>query len=91
MHRILETWKLLDMNDSGIAHFTLVTPLTQRLSGGVDCEELIGALMPMGADPDEVQKMVRVADTDGDGEVSFKEFLRAYHTNEWFKVLAFSD
>ena len=30
--------------------------------------------------------MVRIADADGDGDVSFAEFVRAYHSNEWFKV-----
>ena len=57
------------------------------LAGGVDCEELVRALVPMGSNEEEMKKMVRVADSDGDGDVSFKEFLRAYHTNEWFKVL----
>jgi len=57
------------------------------LAGGVDCEELVRALVPMGSNEEDMKKMVRVADSDGDGEVSFKEFLRAYHTNEWFKVL----
>ena len=40
----------------------------------------------MGTNFDDVQKMVRIADTDNGDEVTFKQFLRAYHTNEWFKV-----
>merc|ERR1712166_12089 len=70
MHRIIETWKILDTNQSG----------------GVDLEELVAALVPMGSDEAELRQMVHACDVDGDGIVSFKEFIRAYHTDDWFKV-----
>ena len=40
----------------------------------------------MGADEAELRQMVHACDVDGDGIVSFKEFIRAYHTDDWFKV-----
>ena len=46
-------------------------------AGSVSIDELIRALVPMGADPVEIEKMVKVADTDGDGEASHSNHARA--------------
>ena len=34
----------------------------------MNVQELIQSLVPMGSDPVEIEKMVRIADSDGDGE-----------------------
>jgi len=70
MQRIMDTWKMLDKDESG----------------SVSVSELIESLIPMGANRMEIDQMVKTADVDGDGAVSFKEFLHAYHSNDWFKV-----
>jgi len=70
MQRIMDIWKILDRNSDG----------------SVSIDELVEALTPMGSSKTEIDQMVKAADANGDGVVSFKEFLSAYHRNEWFKV-----
>jgi len=70
MTQIMATWKLLDVNDDG----------------AVSVNELVKALVPFGESEEKVAQMINVADENGNGTVSFKEFLHAYHSKDWFKV-----
>ena len=79
MSRILKTWKSLDVNDDGERTCCFCSyPILPCLSAGsVSIDELIRALVPMGAEPLEIEKMVKVADTDGDGEARHSNSARA--------------
>merc|ERR1712166_539404 len=53
--------------------------------GSVTIDELTETLRRF-ADDDEISEMVRVADVDGDGEVSYHEFVKVFQHPAWAKA-----
>jgi len=47
--------------------------------GQLDREEIKAGMKAMGATDEAVEEMIKAADTDGDGQISKKEFLVSYH------------
>ena len=54
--------------------------------GSVTLEELTETLRRF-ADDDEIKEMIVVADQDGDGEISYKEFVRVFQHPAWCAAL----
>ena len=48
---------------------------------------MIQTLAPMDLTAKEIKEMLKVADADDTGDVDKKEFVNAYHSPEWKKVL----
>lgn len=65
------TWNMLDKDGDGSV---TAAELQERLS------KLEGLSVT------EVEEMVRVADTDGNGEVDYQEFVVAFHSSSWMKA-----
>ena len=53
--------------------------------GSVTIDELTETLRRF-ADEEEILEMVKVADVDGDGEVSYKEFVKVFQHPAWSKA-----
>ena len=41
--------------------------------------------------PDQIERMIRVADVNKDGEISYQEFVEAFHSRQWKEVRRFGD
>ncbi len=72
-----ETWKTLDADQSG----------------SIDMEELKAALSQLGIRmaPWELRDMMKAADTNGDGQIDYHEFMACYEHQMWAQVQGASE
>ena len=75
-----------------MTHYTYAVQATWNMldkdgDGSVSAAELQERLSKLeGLSVKEVEELVRVADTDGNGEVDYQEFVVAFHSSSWMKA-----
>ena len=74
LHEIKSTWRLFDENGDG----------------SITTDELrqVFASMKLNLTVEEIDRMVVAADANGDGEISYIEFVQAFHSPQWRKARA---
>ena len=78
MARLLEeikvTWELFDQDGDGC----------------ITTEELrhVFAKLNLNLGPEQIDRMIKVADVNSDGEISYEEFVEAFHSRQWKEARA---